>query len=160
MHFITDSLLVGNLEDAHKPPAFIHGMLIVAEEREVKPAPGVMHERVPLKEFGEADPLDVQRAVEWLERQAPSHQLMVCCRAGLGRSVSMVIAYLCCVKGMSYVDAVQLLKARRPGATPLPRLERTIKKVQQLRQARASQGHGLPQADEAEGKPAERPDSR
>ncbi|OLE41481.1 MAG: hypothetical protein AUG11_04120 [Nitrospirae bacterium 13_1_20CM_2_62_14] len=139
MHFITDSLLVGNLEDAQKPPPFIHGMLIVAEEREVKPAPGV---------------------IEWLERQPPSHQLMVCCRAGMGRSVSMVIAYLCCVKGMSYVDAVQLLKARRPGATPLPGLERTIKKVQQLRQARASQSHGHPQADEAGRNRAEGPDSR
>ena len=160
MHFITDSLLVGNLEDAHKPPPFIHGMLIVAEEREVKPAPGVMHERVPLKEFGEADPRDVQRAVEWLERQAPSHQLMVCCRAGMGRSVSMVIAYLCCVKGMSYVDAVQLLKARRPGATPLPKLEQTIKKVQQMRKARTSQNHGHPQADEAEGNRAGSPGSR
>ncbi|OLB05643.1 MAG: hypothetical protein AUH21_00015 [Nitrospirae bacterium 13_2_20CM_62_7] len=160
MHFITDSLLVGNLEDAQKPPPFIHGMLIVAEEREVKPAPGFIHERVPLKEFGEADPLDVQKAIEWLERQPPSHQLMVCCRAGMGRSVSMVIAYLCCVKGMSYVDAVQLLKARRPGATPLPGLERTIKKVQQLRQARASQSHGHPQADEAGRNRAEGPDSR
>src|SRR2546428_210701 len=90
----------------------------------------------------------------------PSHQLMVCCRAGMGRSVSMVIAYLCCVKGMSYVDAVQLLKARRPGATPLPGLERTIKKVQQLRQARASQSHGHPQADEAGRNRAEGPDSR
>lgn len=160
MHFITDSLLVGNLEDAHKPPSFIHGMLIVAEEREVEPAPGILHERVPLKEFGEADPRDVQRAVEWLEREAPSHQLLVCCRAGMGRSVSMVIAYLCCVQGMSYADAVQLLKSRRPGATPLPRLERTIKKVQQLRQTRASQGHAHPQADDAEGNPAERQGSR
>ena len=148
MHFITESLLVGNLEDAHKPPPFIHGMLIVAEEREVNPAPGIMHERVPLKEFGEADPHDVQKAVEWLERQAPTHQLMVCCRAGMGRSVSMVIAYLCCVKGMSYSDALQLLKARRPGATPLPGLERTIQKVQQLRQARASQDGGAASDEE------------
>jgi len=142
MHFITESLSVGNVDDAHEPPPFIDGMLIVAGEREVKPAPGVVHARVPLKEFGEADPLDVQKAVEWLEQQAPSRQLMVCCRAGMGRSVSMVIAYLCCVKGMSYDEAVQLLKARRPGATPIPKLERTIKKVLELRQARAGQGQG------------------
>src|SRR5207247_4875612 len=107
MHFITDSLLVGNLEDAQKPPPFIHGMLIVAEEREVKPAPGFIHERVPLKEFGEADPLDVQKAIEWLERQAPSHQLMVCCRAGMGRSVTMAIAYVWCGEGVLYCGAVQ-----------------------------------------------------
>src|SRR2546426_8281197 len=114
MHFITDTLLVGNVEDAQKPPGLIHGMLIVAEEREVKPAPGFIHERVPLKEFGEADPLDVQKAIEWLERQAPSHQLMGCCRAGMGRAVSMVIADLCCVQGRRYVGSVQLLEARTP----------------------------------------------
>src|SRR5438046_9268364 len=110
MHFITDSLLVGNLEDAQKPPPFIHGMLIVAEEREVKPAPGFIHERVPLKEFGEADPLDVQKAIEWLERQAPSHQLMVCSRAGMRRAVSLVVADICCVTGLSDVEALPLDK--------------------------------------------------
>src|SRR2546428_5605262 len=94
MHFITDSLLVGNLEDAQKPPPFIHGMLIVAEEREVKPAPGVIHERVPLKEFGEADPLDVQKAIEWLERQPPSQLLWVGCRARMGRALSLVFPCL------------------------------------------------------------------
>ena len=142
MHFITESLSVGNVDDAHEPPPFIHGMLIVAGESEVKAPPGVVHARVPLKEFGEADPLDVKKAVEWLEQQAPSRRLIVCCRAGMGRSVSMVIAYLCCVKGMRYDEAVQLLKARRPGATPLPELERTIQKVLELRQARAGQGQG------------------
>src|SRR2546423_7572792 len=99
MHFITDSLLVGNLEDAQKPPPFIHGMLIVAEEREVKPAPGFIHERVPLKEFGEADPLDVQKAIEWLERQAPAPQQMGGCRAGRGRGRSLGIADLWCRQG-------------------------------------------------------------
>ncbi|MEK7294550.1 MAG: dual specificity protein phosphatase family protein, partial [Nitrospirota bacterium] len=60
--------------------------------------------------------------------------LMVCCRAGMGRSVSMVIAYFCCVQGMEYSEATQLLKARRPGATPLPNLDVTIQSVLQMRQ--------------------------
>jgi protein-tyrosine phosphatase len=69
---------------------------------------------------------------------------MVCCRAGMGRSVSMAIAYLVLVKGMKYAEAESLLRARRPGATPIPHLERTIERVRQLRQGRDGQGQGQP----------------
>ena len=143
MHFITDSILVGSLEDAKKPPNAIHGMLFVAGEHEIQPPTGMAYARIPLKEFGEADPLAVMEAVDWLERHAASQRLMVCCRAGMGRSVSMVIAYLCCVKGMSYEEAVNLAKMRRPGTTPLPALEQTIETVMQMRLARENQipGH-------------------
>ena len=51
---------------------------------------------------------------------------MVCCRVGMGRSVSVVIAYLCCVEGLSYPDAVRLVLTRRPGGMPLPHLEEII----------------------------------
>ena len=135
MHFVNESLLIGNLQDAQAPPPFVTGLLFVAGEHDVTPRSGLAFERVPLKEFGEASAQDVKRAVDWLERTVPNNKVMVCCRAGMGRSVSMVIAYLCCVKGMSYTDAVKLMSARRPGATPLPKLESTIIQVQQLRQA-------------------------
>lgn len=140
MHFVTETLLVGNVDDAQKPPPFVNGVLFLAQEFTIKPPRGVAYEFIPLKEFGEAAPDDVKTAVDWMEQQAPSARLMVCCRAGMGRSVSMVIAYLVCVKGMPYADAVQLLKSRRPGATPIPNLERTIARVQQMRQ-----GHGTTQ---------------
>lgn len=140
MHFVTETLLVGNVDDAQKPPPYVNGVLFLAQEFTIKPPKGVAYEFVPLQEFGEASPGDVKKAVDWLEQHAPSKRLMVCCRAGMGRSVSMVIAYLVCVKGMTYADAVQLLKARRPGATPLPNLERTIATVQRMRQ-----GHGTTQ---------------
>ncbi len=156
MHFITDSILVGNLEDAKKPPNSIHGLLFLAGEHEIPSPPGMAYARIPLKEFGEADPLDVLEAVDWLEQHGASRRLLVCCRAGMGRSVSMVIAYLCCVKGMSYEDAVNLAKARRPGTTPLPALEQTIETVMQMRLAR---GHQIPgrQADPQGGaKPSSR----
>ena len=133
MHHVTESLMVGNLEDARKPPSFIDGLLFVAAEHEFPPPAGVLFTRIPLVEFGQADPQQVYEAVAWLEKHAPKKRIMVCCRAGMGRSVSMVIAYLCCVQGMEYGEATQLLKARRPGAMPLPMLEDTIQQVIQLR---------------------------
>jgi protein-tyrosine phosphatase len=137
MHHVTDFLLVGNLEDAQRPPAFVSAVLFLAEKAITAPT-GLVYAHVPLREFGEASPEDVNRAVEWLEAHADGHRLLVCCRAGMGRSVSMVIAYLCCAKGMGYAEAVQLLKERRPGACPIPNLEETIEKVRQLRQAKTS----------------------
>lgn len=135
MHFVDANLLVGNVDDAQKPPPFVNSVLFVSGEHTINPPRGVAYAYVPLKEYGEADPNDVKLAVDWLEKQPPNSKLMVCCRAGMGRSVSMAIAYLVIVKGMSYADAEKMLKARRPGATPIPRLEQTIEKVRQMRQA-------------------------
>jgi protein-tyrosine phosphatase len=136
MHHVTDSLLVGNLEDAKNPPPFIEAMLLLAAEYDITPPDGMIFARIPLIEFGQATPQQVHEAVAWLERHAPNKKIMVCCRAGMGRSVSMVIAYLCCVQGMPYQEALILLKTRRPGATPLPDLEATIQSVQQMRAGR------------------------
>ena len=135
MHHVTDSLLVGNVEDAKNPPSFVEGVLFLAKEHDIPPPDGILFAKIPLVEFGQADPQQVYEAVAWLERHAPKKKVMVCCRAGMGRSVSMVIAYLCCAQGMDYSEAVQLLRSRRPGATPLPMLEDTIQQVIQLRQS-------------------------
>jgi len=53
----------------------------------------------------------------------------------MGRSVSVAMAYLCCVEGMAYDDVLRLVMSRRPGALPLPQLKDTIEVVQRLRQA-------------------------
>ena len=136
MHHVTDSLLVGNIEDAKNPPSSVQGILFLAKEHDIQPPDGVLFTRIPLVEFGQADPQQVYEAVAWLEQHAPKKKVMVCCRAGMGRSVSMVIAYLCCVQGMGYKEAEQLLRSRRPGATPLPNLDTTIESVLQMRQAK------------------------
>jgi protein-tyrosine phosphatase len=133
MHHVTESLLVGNVEDARNPPPFIEGLLFLAAEHDITPPDGRLFAKIPMVEFGQASPQQVYEAVEWLEQHAPKKKIMVCCRAGMGRSVSMVIAYLCCVKGMGYPEALQLLKSRRPGATPLPNLDATIQSVLQMR---------------------------
>ncbi len=147
MHYVTESLLIGNIDDAQKPPSSIGGVLFVSAEHTIEPPRGVAFAHVPLKEFGEADPAAVLKAVDWMEAHAPGQRLLIACRAGLGRSVSMVIAYLCCVQGMDYADAVALIKSRRPGATPLPFLEQTIEAVRHLRFARANQQPESPHPD-------------
>jgi protein-tyrosine phosphatase len=78
----------------------------------------------------------LQLAIEWIARHHRDNHVLVCCRAGMGRSVSVVMAYLCCVQNMKYPDVFQLIMTRRPGACPLPNIQTTIDQVQQLRQTR------------------------
>lgn len=136
MHPINEFLAVGNAEDAAKPAQFITVVLNVAAENQVAPPDGRTYAWIPFKEFAEADPVQLDEAVEWLEQHEKGNRLIVCCRAGMGRSVSVVIAYLCLAKAMLYEEAVKLVSARRPGATPLPNLEATIHFIRELREKR------------------------
>ena len=132
MHFIVESLVIGNQYEAQAPPPFISAVLWAALEP-ILPAPSVeAFARIPLREFTEPDPLDLCAGVDWLARHLPAHHVLVACREGKGRSVSLVIAYLCCVQQMSYEEAVGFVRRRRPGATPLPRLKACIGKVKLL----------------------------
>lgn len=135
MYLITEKLLVGTIDDAREPPAVIGTLLLVAEEFTIEPAGWVDYGRIPIKEFAEADPAALLQAIEWLEQRVPESRVLVCCRAGLSRSVSVVMAYLCCVEGIPYADVLNLVMTRRPGAIPLPNLQSAIEQVRLLRPA-------------------------
>ncbi len=141
MHMINKRLLVGNADDAKNPPPQVGAILMVAEEQNVTAPQRVVYAKIPLKEFGEPAVSALYEAVQWIEVHLRDHRLMVCCRVGMGRSVSVVIAYLCCVDGMTYADAVKLALTRRPGGMPLPRLEKAIEDVRSRR--RAAEGFAL-----------------
>ncbi len=135
MHMITDNLLVGGIDDAQEPPGVIGTLLFVAEEFSITPPAWVDYHRIPFREFAKADPLKLLEAVQWLEPRAPKERTLVCCRAGMGRSVSVVMAYLCCIEGWTYDEVLKLVLARRPGAMPLPNLQVAVERVRQLRRA-------------------------
>lgn len=135
---ITDNLLVGSIDDAQEPPAVVGTLLFVAEEFTITPAEWVDYHHIPLREFAKADPTKLMEAVQWLESRASKGRMLVCCRVGMGRSVSVVMAYLCCVEGRTYDDVLKLVMARRPGAMPLPNLQVAIEQVRQLRRVSKS----------------------
>lgn len=137
MHLITESLLVGNINDARELPVKIGALLLVAAEYTVESPDWLVSGRIPFSEYAEAEPLLLDQAVSWVEQHQPGNRVMVCCRAGMGRSVSVVMAYLCCVQGMEYAEVLKLVMRRRPGAIPLPKLEEAIRQVHLLREARA-----------------------
>ncbi|MDH4153407.1 MAG: dual specificity protein phosphatase family protein [Nitrospira sp.] len=132
---ITDHLLVGNINDAQQPPVVVGTLLLVAEELTVTPVSWVDYHHIPFREFAKADPANLAQAVAWLEPRVPKGRTLVCCRAGMGRSVSVVMAYLCCVEGRTYQDVLNLVMTRHPSAIPLPNLQVAIEQVRQLRRA-------------------------
>ena len=134
MHLITESLLVGNINDARELPVKIGALLLVAAEYTVESPDWLVSGRIPFSEYAEAEPLLLDQAVSWVEQHQPGNRVMVCCRAGMGRSVSVVMAYLCCVQGMEYAEVLKLVMRRRPGAMPLPHLEEAISQVRLLRE--------------------------
>ena len=138
MHLITETLLVGNINDARESPVKIGAMLLVAAEYTVESPSWLFSGRIPFLEYAAAEPLLLDRAVSWVEQHMSDRRVMVCCRAGMGRSVSVVMAYLCCVEGMTYAEVLKLVMRRRPGAMPLPELEEAIAQVRLLREARAA----------------------
>ena len=138
MHMINKRLLVGNADDARNPPPQVNAVLMVAEEQNVTVPSRVIYAKIPLKEFGEPAASALYEAVEWIAAHMADNRLMVCCRVGMGRSVSVVIAYLCCVEGMAYADAVKLVLTRRPGGMSLPRLRETIQDVCRRRQTQVN----------------------
>ena len=138
MHLITETLLVGNINDAREPPVQVGAVLLVAAEYQLECPDWLLSSRIPFMEYAEAEPILLDRAVSWVERHMSERRVMVCCRAGMGRSVSVVMAYLCCVEGMAYAEVLKLVMKRRPGAMPLPNLEEAITQVCLLRQARVT----------------------
>ncbi|HSL06132.1 MAG TPA: dual specificity protein phosphatase [Nitrospiraceae bacterium] len=143
MHMITENLLVGNINDAREPPVKVGALLLVAAEFALESPGWVVSSKIPFSEYAEAEPLLLDRAVSWVEQHLLGNRVMVCCRAGMGRSVSVVMAYLCCVQGMTYDEVLKLVMTRRPGATPLPNLEEAITQVRLLREARATDKKNL-----------------
>lgn len=133
MHKITERLFVGNIYEAAQPPAMIGALLFVAEEYNLEMPGWLLTGQIPFREFGEVDAKRLADAVGWVEQHVGENRVMVCCRAGMGRSVSVVMAYLCCVEQMAYADVLKLVTTQRPGAMPLPNLENTIKAVQRIR---------------------------
>lgn len=132
MHQITENIAVGDALDLAYPPPMMKAILNVGSEKIGPPAGKAFH-WIPFREYVEADPIQLDEAVSWLEQHAADQQLLICCREGKGRSVSVVVAYLCLIKGMMYQEAIEHVSRCRPGACPLPDLEGTILVARRLR---------------------------
>lgn len=127
--YVDHHLYIGEQADAESPPSFISAVFWTALDPQISPPPNMVFARLPLKEYTEPDLIDLEMGVEWLARHIEEHHILVACRVGLGRSPSIIIAYLCCKHGLSFKEAQELVTQKRPGTTPLPHLGTLIEQL-------------------------------
>ncbi len=127
MIFIIDNLAIGSYEDALKPLSEITALLNVAKELDVDTP--LLYHKVPIIDMQPIPPEQMKEAVEWIRDHIERYKIMVFCNAGIGRSPSVVIGYLCCFLEYSFGDAVEFVARRKPDISILPKLIRTIEDV-------------------------------
>ena len=128
MNFILDQLSIGNYEEALKPPPTISALLNVAIEKDIHDST-VLYHKIPIVDMQPIPSKQMREAVEWIRDQIAEYKIMVFCNAGVGRSPSVVIGYLCCVLGYGFGEAVEFVARRKPEMSILPNLIKTIEAV-------------------------------
>ena len=146
--YVTDRLAIGNVVSRSVPGFGAVVSVITTTDR-----PGLLHVELPpgkgpqvladvIVHFidiadGEcwAQGRDAHRletyldeATAFIQRHLQNGCVLVHCSAGKSRSVAVVVAYLCRYAGMSYIEALALVKARRPGAAPCDAFAAAVKR--------------------------------
>jgi protein-tyrosine phosphatase len=130
MRFILNNLAIGSYDDALAPPSDITALLNVASEKDVETER--LYHKVPIIDMQPIPSEQMKEAVEWIRDHISQHKIMVFCNAGIGRSPSVTIGYLCCFSGYSFGDAVKFVARRKPDISVLPDLIKTIEEVKSI----------------------------
>jgi protein-tyrosine phosphatase len=127
MEFIVDRLAIGSYKDALHPSPEVTALLNVAAERDVETQ--LLYQKVPIADMKPIPPEQLKEAVEWIRDHIDAYTIRVFCNAGVGRSPSVVIGYLCCFRGFGFDNAVVLVTKRKSEVSILPRLIQSIEDV-------------------------------
>jgi hypothetical protein len=114
--FIEDGLCVGGILD--RPPPGIETVLNVCETED--PYKVEVHRWEPMLDLGPPPSLDwLREQVEFIDRQRKAGRpILVHCRAGINRSVTVVAAYLMWRDGLSRDEALEIIANQRPRIGP------------------------------------------
>ena len=131
MDFILDNLAIGNAQEAAQPPGEITALLCVAQEINIQEIVRIQY-KVPIIDMQPIPARQLREAVEWIMENIALQTILVFCNAGVGRSSSVVIAYLCAVLDFGFGEAVEYVATKRPYMSILPNLLLSIQQVKSL----------------------------
>jgi protein-tyrosine phosphatase len=130
MNHILEHLTIGNAADVQNAPEHFDAFLNVASEIQMDPA--LFGEKPYLKvAIDDMKPIPAFRlmeAAEFIDQHINTKRILVFCDGAVGRSPSVVIAYLCS-KGMRFGQAVEFVAMRKPYMSILPDLIESIRKA-------------------------------
>ena len=121
---ILERLALGSAADTRRSPENFTAVLNVAEEIDLD-APGKTCHKIPLKDLIPISPEAMSEAILWIKDHIRHQGVLVVCKAGIGRSSSVVIGYLCSI-GFGYDEAVRFVSAKRGDISPVPNLSYSI----------------------------------
>ncbi|AMM40898.1 Protein-tyrosine phosphatase, dual specificity domain protein [Candidatus Desulfofervidus auxilii] len=127
MKFILDHLAIGSYEEALRPSSEITALLNVAKEKDLKTS--LLYHKVPIIDMQPIPSAQMLEAAKWIQKHISKHIIMVFCNAGIGRSPSVVIGYLCCFLNYGFGEAIEYVAKRKSDISILPNLLRTIEEV-------------------------------
>jgi|GEM_PF-158210 len=133
---ILPQLFIGSYTNALDPPAEITALLCVAAEL-APPANDRLTGHIPIVDMQPIPADQLRAAVEWIDAHIEHHRILVFCNAGVGRSPSVTIAYLCCALDYGFGQAVEYVATRRPYMSILPDLIHGIAAVKQAWRGKA-----------------------
>ena len=121
MKYILNSLAIGSYQDAQDPHEEIDALLCVAYEKDMLETTCLYH-KVPIIDMQPIPAEQLEESIEWIKENIENFKIMVFCNAGIGRSPSVVISYLCCVHNYTFGNAVEFVASRKPDISILPNL--------------------------------------
>ena len=124
MDFILERLAIGDIDDANNLSKGITAVLNCTEEHDTN-REGIRYLKIPLVDFQPINPEYIPQAVQWIKEVITDNTVLVHCNAGIGRSPSIVVCYLCEI-GFGFEEAVRLVKKSRPDALPHRDLRSTL----------------------------------
>jgi predicted protein tyrosine phosphatase len=136
---ITDRIWIGNAEDAMDASqmekngitAVLNVMRTMTDMPDYKEMDGVDYTYVQLLDGpGNTKEQFISAVLSLRKYLFDGHKVLVHCRAGISRSVSVVACYLWGTGVYTLEDAIDLIKEKRPIADPNPHLLRLIKVIQ------------------------------
>ncbi|MCC6421283.1 MAG: dual specificity protein phosphatase family protein [Gemmataceae bacterium] len=117
MDWITDTIAIGNIEDAMDPEglreAGISGVLCLNGFPQALRFHGFEWVHVPLIDGQGNSVEDLAAAMRHLRELAEAHRVLVHCAEGVSRSPFVVACHLAAVRKVSFADALQEVKQRR-----------------------------------------------
>lgn len=129
MDLILEHLAVGNAGEGAAPPGDVTALLCVAQEVDLPSVAVSRRHKIPVVDMQPIPDGQLREAVQWITDTIEGERILVFCNAGVGRSPSVVVGYLCCRLGYGFGQAVERVARRHPYMSILPDLIRTVDRV-------------------------------
>ncbi|NIR61620.1 MAG: dual specificity protein phosphatase family protein [Gammaproteobacteria bacterium] len=125
MDYVLDHLAIGDAGEGANPPEEVTALLCVAAELPPPAARAAAHQ-VPVIDMQPVPAAQLAEAIAWIAERIARERILVYCNAGVGRSPSICVGYLCCGLGYGFGRAVETVARRRPYMSVLPDLIKSI----------------------------------